>query len=280
MAVMQQILPPPQDVGLHNKNDLNIVVWKRFEIPLYKISERSYLWQIESPISITIPPTEIYKSYFNKIFTYHKASCDGEKIIHIPIPYNYEKIIRDYNFQKKEILLMHVGMFSQGHHYIQRTNTITWFLEKHPKDILFYGNYWHDLKKTLSETVKPHFDKQYGGYIPDKIQTISRAKFVLAFENERFEDYVSEKIYDAMAAGSVPIYSGAPNITNYVPEACFIDFHKFKDHEELYEYISTMSDETYKSYLNCIQTYMENPEKHSNHPKNVVSVILSHIDNK
>lgn len=83
-----------------------------------------------------------------------------------------------------------------------------------------------------------------------------------------------------MAAGSVPIYSGAPNITDYLPKECFIDFHAFKNHEELYEYISTMTEETYKSYTNCIETFMKNPEKHPNHPTNVVSTILSHIDNK
>ena len=83
-----------------------------------------------------------------------------------------------------------------------------------------------------------------------------------------------------MAAGSVPIYSGAPNIRDYVPDTCFIDFHAFKNHEELYEYISTMSDDTYITYLNCIKTFMKNPEKQANHPTKVVSVILSHIDNK
>ncbi len=272
--------PPHQDIELHNKNDLNIVVWQHFEIPLYKITDRSYLWQIESPISIKIPPTEIYKTYFNKIFTYHKPSCDGKKVIHVPIPYNYEKIIKNYDFSKKDILLMHVGTFYQGYNYIQREKAISWFLENHPKDILFYGAEWHNLKQTLSKKAQIHFEKQYGGYIPDKIKTISRAKFVLAFENERFEDYVSEKIYDAMAAGSVPIYSGAPNITDYVPQACFIDFHKFKNHKELYKYISTMPKKTYKSYMNCIETFMKNPEKHPNHPTNVVSTILSHIDNK
>ena len=46
------------------------------------------------------------------------------------------------------------------------------------------------------------------------------------------------------------------------------------------KYISTMPKKTYKSYMNCIETFMKNPEKHPNHPTNVVSTILSHIDNK
>lgn len=175
---------------------------------------------------------------------------------------------------------MHVGKYSIRHHYIQRVKTIRWFLENHPEDILFYGKGWNSLKRNLSRKTNESFNKKYGGYIPDKIDTISHAKFVLAYENFRFKDYVSEKIYDVMAAGSVPIYSGAPNIQDYVPKACFIDFHSFKNHEELYKYISTMSDETYMNYLNCIKIFMEKLEKHANHPTNVVSVILEHIDNK
>lgn len=34
------------------------------------------------------------------------------------------------------------------------------------------------------------------------------------------------------------------------------------------------------NFTNCIETFMKNPEKHPNHPTNVVSTILSHIDNK
>lgn len=83
-----------------------------------------------------------------------------------------------------------------------------------------------------------------------------------------------------MAAGSVPIYSGISNITDYVPKECFIDFHQFKNHEELYAYISTMTDKTYNSYLKCIKNYMAEPEKNLNHPKQVTTLILSHIENK
>ena len=269
--------PPPQYTELYNKNDLYIVAWKEFNIPPEKIKNNSYLWQLETPFSISVPPSEAYKEHFYKIFTYHKPSCDGKKVIYIPIPYNYDEIITDYNISKKDTLLMHVGMYGTNHHYIQRTESIRWFLENHPNDILFYGVNWNRLKSSLSKNAKIHFDKKYGGFIPEKIKTISRAKFVLAYENKRFEDYVSEKIYDVMAAGSVPIYSGASNIKDHVPEACFIDFHKFKNHEELYTYISTMPDETYMSYLNCIQKYMSEPEKNPNHPKKAASIILSHI---
>jgi hypothetical protein len=50
-----------------------------------------------------------------------------------------------------------------------------------------------------------------------KIDTISKYKFVLAFENTNSKDYVTEKIYHAFLAGTIPVYMGAPNAKNFIP---------------------------------------------------------------
>jgi len=42
-------------------------------------------------------------------------------------------------------------------------------------------------------------------------------KFYLAIENSRDEDYVTEKLFQGLRAGSVPIYFGAPNIRDFLP---------------------------------------------------------------
>lgn len=52
-----------------------------------------------------------------------------------------------------------------------------------------------------------------------KIDTLRRYKFCVAIENSEDKHYVSEKIYDALVAGCVPIYFGAPNVLDYVPHA-------------------------------------------------------------
>ena len=53
----------------------------------------------------------------------------------------------------------------------------------------------------------------YKGYIKDKFDTISRYKFNFCLENfYGFRGYITEKIFDAMLAGTVPVYYGDPEI--------------------------------------------------------------------
>jgi glycoprotein 3-alpha-L-fucosyltransferase len=52
----------------------------------------------------------------------------------------------------------------------------------------------------------------------DKLATIARHIFTLAFENSEEEDYVTEKFFQALEAGTIPVSLGAPNIDDYAPQ--------------------------------------------------------------
>jgi len=51
----------------------------------------------------------------------------------------------------------------------------------------------------------------------DKIEALKRYKFSLAFENSNEEDYVTEKFFQSLVAGAIPVVVGAPNIQDYAP---------------------------------------------------------------
>lgn len=51
-----------------------------------------------------------------------------------------------------------------------------------------------------------------GGRVGDKRAFLAGYKFNIAFENSQTSGYVTEKIFDAKAAGSVPIYFGCPKV--------------------------------------------------------------------
>lgn len=68
-------------------------------------------------------------------------------------------------------------------------------------------------------------------------------RFVLSFENFRGNrGYISEKIFDPMFAGAVPVYLGDERITDYVPKEAFVDARNFDNHGELLKYLIACSE--------------------------------------
>eukprot|EP00879_Flechtneria_rotunda_P008736 GHRR01009150.1.p1 GENE.GHRR01009150.1~~GHRR01009150.1.p1 ORF type:complete len:719 (+),score=143.14 GHRR01009150.1:255-2411(+) len=55
--------------------------------------------------------------------------------------------------------------------------------------------------------------------LPSKRQVQSRYKFCVAMENSIRHDYVTEKVWDALAAGCVPVYMGSRSALQMIPDA-------------------------------------------------------------
>jgi len=68
-------------------------------------------------------------------------------------------------------------------------------------------------------------------------KTFQNFKFVVAFENELSRGYVSEKLVNAMLAGAIPIYLGAPDVYEYFNPLSFVDVRKFEDFDACIEYV-------------------------------------------
>jgi hypothetical protein len=80
----------------------------------------------------------------------------------------------------------------------------------------------------------------------------------LCYENIREEPgYITEKIFDCMRAGCVPIYWGAPNITEYVDPGAFIDRRKFKSDSELEAFLLSINEHEYERLQKAMQDYLQ-----------------------
>eukprot|EP00026_Physarum_polycephalum_P006161 Phypoly_transcript_06202.p1 GENE.Phypoly_transcript_06202~~Phypoly_transcript_06202.p1 ORF type:complete len:603 (+),score=94.83 Phypoly_transcript_06202:168-1811(+) len=86
----------------------------------------------------------------------------------------------------------------------------------------------------------------------NKRDMIKNYKFLLSFENSNCNDYVTEKVYDGMYAGVVPVYMGAPNVEDIIPfNHSIIKVSDFRSPKALAKYLLKLDkdEELYNSYL-------------------------------
>jgi FkbM family methyltransferase len=84
----------------------------------------------------------------------------------------------------------------------------------------------------------------------DKLKMMRKYALYLAFENERTDDYITEKLWNTFRAGVIPVYFGAPNVKQHVPDGSIISVDDFKSTAELANHLNrVLEDESlYESY--------------------------------
>lgn len=87
-----------------------------------------------------------------------------------------------------------------------------------------------------------------------KLEFLSNYKFTIAFENESFPGYTTEKIIHPLLVGSIPIYWGNPLISKEFDESIFINVHSFNSFDDVVEKIIEI-DLNYEAYIEKIRDY-------------------------
>jgi len=75
-----------------------------------------------------------------------------------------------------------------------------------------------------------------------KLALLGRYRFNLAYENCIDRDYVTEKWFDCLLAGCVPVYLGAPNIADFAPAPdSYVDASRFPDAARLAAHLRALA---------------------------------------
>jgi hypothetical protein len=99
-------------------------------------------------------------------------------------------------------------------------------------------------------------DTRYFDQRRTKREFIETANFNLCPENTDADYYVTEKIWDAIAAGCLPIYHANGTIYQSFPRGSFVDMRDFKDGKELGASIAAIDFDEYRSRVNaCREVY-------------------------
>ena len=82
--------------------------------------------------------------------------------------------------------------------------------------------------------------KVFKGELETKWETLSQYDFVLCFENTLLPGWLTEKLFEALRVGTIPIYWGATDIASLVPPDCYIDMGQFAGYAELRAYLKSL----------------------------------------
>jgi len=87
--------------------------------------------------------------------------------------------------------------------------------------------------------------------VKDKLAFQSSHKFAIAFENSSHPGYTTEKLAEAFAAKTVPIYWGDPLVGKVFDERAFINCHRYGSFEEVAEAVKQVDgdDALYRRML-------------------------------
>jgi hypothetical protein len=142
----------------------------------------------------------------------------------------------------------------------------------HPNNIVdLYGKGWN--RKRFSEDSKYSFlnskyldflfqakaPETYVSSLKEKKYIKNKYKAHIVIENYIENDYVTEKIWDVLNIGAVPIYLGAPNLKDVVDvnKQFYIDYNKFNSLDSMYSYINNLTYQEYSSYFNNYNNFIE-----------------------
>lgn len=236
----------------------------------------------------------------------HKATdrqskaTDGQSKKYFKINYSHKipKNLEFYSPERKKLCTL-ISSNKFTHHpqelYTERIKAIRWFENNHPENFDLYGKGWDkyyfygkflefnlsrlNRLKLLAKILGPHYPS-WKGEVKLKKETYINYKFAICYENcKDFPGYITEKIFDCFLGGCVPIYLGAPNITNHIPIDCFIDKRNFRTYEDLYQYIKNMPDKEYLAYLNSVNNFLKSDKIYQFTNKYFASTILKEMTN-
>jgi alpha(1,3/1,4) fucosyltransferase len=97
-----------------------------------------------------------------------------------------------------------------------------------------------------------------GGHTSKKLELVAGYRFCISVENYRGTyDYISEKIFDPLVAGTVPVYLGDEHITKLVPEKAIVDVRNFRNHRELLNYLRSCSKTEWEEIHQTGQNFLK-----------------------
>ena len=259
---------------------------------------KNYLIRFETNLTVLANADAAYLQQFDGIFTWDKSLLEAnpqsttglglakEKLHSITIPnplpagFSQHRVVNlGFSARPQFCILIasnrHANCLDERALYAERVKAIRWFEANAPSEFVLYGHGWKVPQKRLGMLGKLRYRlakvppfvmgkpvfPSYDGPVNSKFTALSQARFSICFENARdIRGYLTEKIFDCLFAGCVPIYWGDPEVEKAIPKNCFIDFRQFQSYQALYDFLKGLSPAEYQAYQLAGQQFLASPQ--------------------
>jgi len=227
--------------------------------------------------------------YFRRIYSYTtpealtRYGCKGLTFEPFCIPYPYDGPLEQLwsRTDRKFLVMLNYNRLcrrSWQELYTERLRALEYFSQFGEIDL--YGLGWDKPPYVVGETwipatatilhrylrsnvpfLKRHpfqhvVDRTWRGAAPSKYETQSAYTFTLCYENMMLDGWLNENVFDCFLAGTIPIYLGPPNVTDFIPAECFIDKRQYPTYPELRAYLKSLGPDDIRRYKEAARDFL------------------------
>jgi hypothetical protein len=243
-----------------------------------------FLVALENPFINPLNADAAYFAQFQRVFTWNPRFFDLPNVKEIA--YGIQFRIPEWpSFEERVIFSCLINANKRFENelpndlYVERVSVIRWYERNAPAHFHLYGLGWNKPRHqsgTLARMQRrtQRLATQLFGYRPfpswrgelkDKASVLLRAKFAYCYENiYGLSGYVTEKIFDALMNGCIPVYWGADDVGSRIPRECFVDRRDFRDTAAVHARLLNMSSQEYARRQQAIREFLvgRNAEKY------------------
>lgn len=167
----------------------------------------------------------------------------------------YYMIEEMYGEEAELMLSKHISCMEEG--FLQRKEAFCSFVVSKGQD------YVDDIREEAFYALSQYKKVNSGGRflnniglprgVENKLEFQKKHKFAIAFENVSHLGYSTEKIVQAFAAETVPIYWGDPEIGRQFRDEAFVNCHRFDSLEEVIQCVKEI-DQDDELYMKMLKT--------------------------
>lgn len=210
-------------------------------------------------VEISEDPDYVFCSCFgNKHFKYHncvKIFYVGENIVPDFNLYDYAMGFHYIDFEDRYLRLplyllydKKIAKAAQKKHeypdeYYLRKQGFCNFVVSNPYAAGERDQMLEEMDRYQTVDCGGRYRNNVGGPVKDKMAFAKNYRFTIAFENSTMSGYTTEKIFEAFAADTIPVYWGSPRIAEEFNPEAFINCHDFPDLKSVVERVKEINED-------------------------------------